>query len=55
MTFPALVTRTTTYQFDLTGGALGIVDLSQAGELASEVHRAQREADHRTAELVDPR
>ena len=55
MTFPALVTRTITYQFDLTGGALGIVDLSHAGDIAAEVDRAQREADHRTAELADAR
>ena len=53
MTFLALEMHTIIYQFDLAGGALGLVDLSHAGDIVSEVDRAQEETDHRSAELAD--
>ncbi len=40
MTFPQLVTRTVSYQFDLAAGALGVVDLAGTPELGAEVREA---------------
>ncbi|MCU1599534.1 MAG: hypothetical protein JWO22_243, partial [Frankiales bacterium] len=40
MTFPQLVTRTISYQFDLTAGAVGIVDLARTGDLRAEVRES---------------
>lgn len=40
MTFPTLVTRTVSYQFDLAGGAVGVVDLAATGSVPREVREA---------------
>jgi hypothetical protein len=44
MSFPTLVTRTISLQFDLSAGSLGIVDLSGKG-LREEVAEAQEHAE----------
>lgn len=44
MTFPTLVTRTVSYQFDLAGGALGTFDLAQSGQLGQEADEARHRA-----------
>lgn len=54
MTFPTLVTRTVSYQFDLAGGALGVVDLAATGGVAREVREAG-ERGHEPALVGTPR
>lgn len=59
MTFPQLVTRTVSYQFDLAAAGIGTVDLARIGRLPAEVREAAargREAqDELDAEAGDPR
>jgi len=59
MSFPALVTRTVSYQFDLAGGAVGTVDLARIGRFPEELREAgqhAREAQERhDAAGGDPR
>jgi hypothetical protein len=45
LTFPRLVTRTVSYQFDLAAGGLGVYDLAQAGRLPAEVGEARERAE----------
>lgn len=59
MTFPQLVTRTVSYQFDLAGGSLGVVDAASVAKLPAEAREAGergREAQRqRQAATGDPR
>ncbi len=51
LTFPALVTKTISYQFDLAGGALGSYDLAVGlPTVVAEAEEAQHRADEITAE-----
>lgn len=59
MTFPGLVTRTVSYQFDLAAGAVGTVDLAQLGRVREELQeageRGRREQERVEAADGDPR
>lgn len=50
LTFPSLVTRAVSYQFDLAAGGLGTFDLARSGQLPQESEEAKRRADRISAE-----